>query len=180
MIERLRELLDRPFARSERRGLFTLAASVLILAALGLALIGRPGAQHPGPAPRPTPVLPGPRPAPSLAPESPAPAQAARAQAAAQRFLDGYLAYLYGHGPARAIKGASLELRRRLEAQRPRVSPATRRRRGRVVDLSVRPLSGGRFAATVMIDDGGVARYPISLTLQRRGRGLRVVEVGGE
>jgi hypothetical protein len=33
---------------------------------------------------------------------------------------------------------------------------------------------------TATIADGGVARYPITLMLERRGGGLEVTEVGGE
>lgn len=185
MIDRLRELLDRPIAEAERRRLFALVAVAVLGAGLILALAGRPaGEQSTSPVTPGRPETPPAVSQPAPAPPAPQPQPSGETRpvtASARRFLTGYLAYLYGHGPARAIPQADPTLRRRLQRERPRVSPATRRRRGRVAELSVRRVRGGRFAVTATIDDGGVARYPVSLTLQRyRGDGWRVVEVGGE
>ena len=182
MIDRLRELLDRPIADGMRRRLFALVAAIVLVAALVLDLAGRPSQSIPTP---PTPSAtslrrPPATPSQTARPAGPAEPGARAAEAAARRFLQGYLAYLYGHGPPSAVRAASPLLRRRLGRERPRVSPATRRRRGRVAELSARRLRDGGFAVTATIDDGGVARYPITLTLERRGRGFEVTEVGGE
>ena len=182
MIDRLRELLHRPIADGMRRRLFALVAAIVLVAALVLDLAGRPRQRIPAPpTARPTsPSRPPVRPSPTAPPAGPAEPATRAAEAAARRFLGGYLPYLYGHGAASAIRGASPKLRRRLGGERPRVSPATRRRRGRVAELSARRLPDRGFAVTETIDDGGVARYPITLTLERRGRGFEVTEVGGE
>lgn len=182
MIDRLRELLDRPIADGQRRRLFTLVAVAVLGAGIALALTGRPGDTPEPEPPRAT------RPAPPTTP--PPPRRAARphtttsttqATNAARRFLAGYLAYLYGHGPARAIQASSAKLGRRLERERPRVSPATRRRHAHVVELSARHLpNGARLAVTATIDDGGVARYPIALILEPHRAGFEVVGVRAE
>ena len=182
MIDRLRELLDRPIADRMRRRLFAVVAAVVLVVALALALTGRSSQRIPAP-PTASPTSrsrPPVRPSRTARPAGPAEPGTRAAEAAARRFLVGYLPYLYGHGAASAIRGASPKLRRRLGGERPRVSPATRRRRGRVAELSARRLADWGFAVTATIDDGGVARYPITLMLERRGGGLETTEVGGE
>jgi len=176
----LRALADRPIAEHERRLAFALAAAIIVIAA-GVLVLTRTGSS---PAPRPTaPIAPA-RPAESApaapaAPATPAaPGNAPRPAAAppgatqdARAFLRGYLAYLYGHAPAREIRGAGPRLVRRLERERPRVSPATRQRHPRIIEIAARPVAGGRVATTASIADGGVAHYAITVTLQRhRGR----------
>jgi hypothetical protein len=176
MIDRLQELADRPLVASERRRLFTLVIAVLVGVAIGLALLGQPAVHH-----REQPTATRTPTSARVRTPMPAPSPNTRAETAARRFLDGYLAYLYGQGPAGAIDAASHALRHRLQVGRPRVSPAMRRRHGRVVELDAHPVDGTeRVAVTATIDDGGVARYPISLTLQRRADGFLVVEVGAE
>ncbi len=178
MIDWLRALADRPIAEHERRRAFALAVTVIALAIGMLLLTGVPAADHPPaahgvPAPIGSPLAPPPAsPPPSPGPEGETPAGGSLpndAEAAARRFLSGYLAYLYGHAPARAIQGAAPALRRRLERARVRVSPATRRRRGRVVSLTGRRVAGGRLEVTATVADGGVARYPLGVLLARRG-----------
>jgi hypothetical protein len=98
---------------------------------------------------------------------------------AARRFLRGYLPFLYGRGPARAIEPATAELRARLVRSRVRVPPAARRRYPRVVAFQVRAAGGGRFAVSARVEDGGAVRYPVVLVVARRGGRWRVVEAGG-
>jgi len=174
VIDWLRALADRPIAEHERRLAFGLAAAIIVIAA-GVLVLTRAGS---APAPRPAasiaPARPAaPPPAGPAAPGSPPEPAAAPPGATkdARVFLRGYLAYLYGHAPAREIRGAGPRLVRRLERERPRVSPATRQRHPRIVEVAARPIAGGRVAITASIADGGVARYAITVTLQRhRGR----------
>jgi hypothetical protein len=176
VIERLPELLDRPISDGERRRLFALAAAVVLVAAALMLLIGDGGregqpAERPQSSP-PAASAPGPEPPPPAGVEgatAPAGAPAPEARRVARRFLSGYLAFIYGKGAARAIDGADATLITRLARSRVRVPPAARRREPRVVELRARDEGGDRLQVTALIDDGGVARYPISLTLTRRG-----------
>ena len=182
MIDWLRALADRPIADHERRRAFAFAVAVLA-AAIGMLLLTRGPAAHHVPA---TSRAPAPAAQPTASPptadrQPPAgTALPAGAKAAARRFLAGYLAYLYGHAPARAIHDATSALRRRLTRERPRISPATRRRRGRIVSLTARALEDGRFAVTATIADGGVARYPLGVLLARRGGRWQTTALSGD
>lgn len=175
MIARLRELADRPISDGERRRLFAAAALLIVLAAVLLSVTGQPTGTG-----RPTtkPVAP-----PSVAGSSrdePPDVQGVEGsdastraapepvQRVARRFLEGYLAYLYGRGEADEIEAASPALERRLRRERLRVSPATRRRDPRIVDLGARRLERDRYQVTATIVDGGVADYPVELSLARR------------
>jgi hypothetical protein len=98
----------------------------------------------------------------------------------ARRFLRGYLPYLYGQGPARAIRGSTDVLRRRLTAARLRVPPAARRRHPRVVRVVADPLDLGRWHVVATVADGGVSRYPIELLITTGAGGVRVAEVSSQ
>lgn len=98
----------------------------------------------------------------------------------ARRFLRGYLSYLYGQGPARALRGSTDVLRRRLALARLRVPPAARRRHPRVVRVVADPLDRGHWHVVATIADGGVARYPIELLVTTGADGARVAEVSSE
>jgi len=184
VIDWLRALADRPIAEHERRLAFALAAAI-ILAAAGVLVLTRTGS--PPPAPRSAAPITEPRPAapPPAAPAAPInPAGPAGAPAGATQgtrvFLGGYLAYLYGHTPAREIRGAAPRLLRKLEREHPRVSPATRQRHPRILEIIARQIAGGRVAATASIADGGVAHYAITVTLQRHRGRWQVTDVGGD
>lgn len=183
MIEWLRSLADRPIAEHERRLAFAVAAAIIVIAAGVLVLTGSSSPPTTRP-PRPAAPIAPPQPIappPGASGASPGPAAApAGATQDARVFLRGYLAYLYGHAPARAIRGATPRLARRLERDRPRVSPATRERHPRIVALTARPIAGGRVAATATIADGGVARYPILVVLERRGGDWQAIELSGD
>lgn len=170
---RLRQLAGRPFADRERRGAFWAAAIALVCAAaLLLALPGAgkrgyvvpelPAAPH-GQLDR----VPAPRPAPASGPV-----------AATRRFLSGYLPFIYGQGPARAIRAVAPSLAARLARSRLRVPPAARERDPLATRLEGQRMRDGRVAVTARIEDGGVAAYPILLTIARHGGRWLVVSVG--
>jgi hypothetical protein len=181
VIERLQALLERPIAEHERRRAFALAASVVLIAAVGLLALGRAADDAPRrvvPAPEATER---PAPAPSPPPGGagvegaglPDGVPPRGVESAARRFLDGYLGYLYGRGPVSAIRAAAPELARRLSRARLRISPATRHRRPRVAELSAQRLGRGGEIVVAQIADGDIAHYPIELVLERRsGRWL--------
>ncbi len=183
MIDWLRALGDRPIAEHERRLAFALAAAIIVIAA-GVLGLTRGGSPPPRPAP---PIAPAP-PAAPIAPVAPPTPAAARGREAvpsggtqdAGVFLHGYLAYLYGRGPARAIRDATPRLLKRLQADRPRVSPATRQRHPHVIHLTSRPLPRGRLAVTATIVDGGVARYRILVVLERHRRRWQATGLSGD
>jgi hypothetical protein len=176
MSARLTVLRERPIADSERPIALVVGATLLLAATVAL-LITRPSSQHPARRPDPPAIAaasPAYLPKPPQDPTSQQPPPAATR--IAREFLAGYLAYLYGHAPARRVSDASASLRRSLEAREPRISPAIRARRPRVVSLSITASGGATFIATALIGDGGVADYPVGVLLvQRRGRLL----VGG-
>lgn len=174
MIERLRRLAGRPIAERERRGAFAIAAAVLLAAAALLLLAGDGSLTAPPPALREPPGPPASQP-----PPAPAAPPRGAPEAAAARFLRGYLPFLYGRGGAAAIGAASPRLIERLVRSRVRVSPAARERRPRIVAIGAHRLGPGRVALTARIGDGGVAEYPIALTLARRSGRWLVVSVGG-
>ena len=182
MIDRLRELADRPIADRDRRRLFLACAAALLGAAALLLLAGAPGptplpSSPPSAAERPAYA----NPARTAGGPSRSPRRSTRAAASAARgFLRGYLPFLYGQGPARAIDEASPRLVERLARSRVRVPPAARQRQPRVVELRTDRLGSARAAVTATVDDGGVSRYPIELTVaRRRGRWL-VAAVGAD
>lgn len=177
MIDRLRELAERPIAESERPRLFALAAAILVAVAIVLIALG-PSTSDKGPPSAPpatTPSAPPAAPAPAAPTPRPVPAAAERS---ARRFLTGYLRFIYGHGRAAEIDAVTPALRRRLARSRVRVPPAARRRRPRVVGLEAESLPSGAVAVTAEVADGGVARYPVHLKLRQSGGGWAVVEAG--
>lgn len=174
----LRRWLQRPLRERDRQRAFALAAAALVLAAAILILTGRTTERPPltPTATTATPVAatpPPPAPAVRERVREPAPAPVKRV---ARLFLAGYLPYLYGQRPARQINAAMPSLRRRLAVNRPRVSPATRRRRPRVLGLRGERASAGRWLMRARIADGSVVAYPIELLIA----GRRVVAIGGE
>jgi hypothetical protein len=182
-VRRLRAWLDRPIEDTRRGPAFALAAFLIALALAALLLTRQhPPTSHATPDPRPVVAAPKPRPAaaPRAHPE-PAEVEGGRlplgalprpAARVARRFLSAYLRRLYGQSPRLQLPGAAPKLRRRLTHERVRPVPAARHRHARVVELRARH-GAHKLVATGLVDDGGVARYPIELTLeQRRGRWL--------
>lgn len=186
-----RRLIDRPLG-ARRLGAFAAVACVLLLVAGGLALTAghrsTPGADTSGDrtalSGRTGEAAAGAVVAPTLDadPAAAGSPDGDRAMVArqARRFWAGYLPFLYGQGPARAIRAGTVSLRRRLETVRLRVPPAARRRRPRVVRVTVAPLDDRRWHAVATIADGGVAQYPIELLVTVSDGAARVAEVSSE
>lgn len=197
MIDHLRALLNRPIADADRPRLFVAAATIILVAALVLALTSggrddprgktaQPTASEPrAPAPPPVdePTDSAALPVPSEEGEreegaEPSRAQLAAAKRSARRFLDGYLAYTYGRADPRGIEAATAELRRALAADRPRVPATERRRRAEVETLQVDGANARRAGVLALVDDGR-RRYSVRVQLARHGSEWRVTGVGG-
>jgi hypothetical protein len=156
---------DRPLAESERRA--AMAVVVVLLAATALLLaLTRPDGQRqlaierPSPSPaRSASAARAHAPETSTAPLTPGIARAA------DLFLAGYLAYLYGHTPASQIKDATAALLHSLEAHPPRVSPGMRSREARLVSLHTTQAPSGLLGVSAVVTDGGLVDYPIGLLL---------------
>jgi hypothetical protein len=171
-MRRLRWLLERPISDHDRRRAFAVAATVLLIAAVALSIVSDPADRPAGGAgDRPPVVRPESPPTPTAGDLPPETAGVAR------RFLDGYLAHLYGRRRPGEIPGASGRLRRQLAAQPVRVSPAMRRARPRVERID-----GQRFADGWLIDAtvaAATVEFPISVVVADRPGGpvvTRVVE----
>ena len=155
-----------------------LCTAVLALAAAALLALAPAPERDPAPRARPQPVAPASSPPPApVNRRTPVPHGAERA---ARRFLTGYLRFLYGHAGAREIEQATPQLRRRLSRSRLRVPPAARRRNPRIARLEVRRVAADEVAVSAEVEDGGVARYPVSVTMRRTGPGWRAVAVGAD
>ena len=175
----LTSLRDRPIAESERRA--AMAAVVVLLTATALLL----ALTRPGHRPRPTTA----RQSASLVGRASAAQSSAREATAApltpalaraaRLFLAGYLGYLYGHTPARQVKGATASLLRSLEAHPPRVSPSMRSRAPRLLSLHTAPAPSG-VGVSALVNDGGLVDYPIGLVLTPHGGRLLVAGLDGQ
>jgi len=92
---------------------------------------------------------------------------------AAEGFLAGYLAYLYGHGQANRVKDATASLTRSLEANPPRVPPGLDELKPRVLKLLAAPAPSGLIGVTAIVSDQEIVNYRIPLLLTRhQGRFL--------
>jgi hypothetical protein len=99
------------------------------------------------------------------------------ARAPARRFLEGYLAFSYGHGRLSSIRDADPQLLRALTGQR--VPPAARKRHPRILALRVQESAPGVAQATATIVDGSGVRYPLVFYLERPSRGWVVTRLAG-
>lgn len=182
----VRQLAEQPIDERRRQQLFALAAIILLLTAglLSLTAGSRDRAMQSTRVPLAMPAdLELPR---SWTQVAPAPQSRERAPerviAVSRRFLAGYLPYLYGRRPARAIEHAGRALRRQLAADTPRVPAAARRRRPRViaVDGERMPSRARAWTVTARIADGKVIDFPVELLVVARAGRLVVAQVGGE
>lgn len=175
----IRRQRDRPIAESERRGAMVTVVVLLSATALLFALT-QPDRQSRRAAGRPSPSL-----AQSAsgvnahAPDTSTAPLTPRIARAADLFLAGYLAYLYGHAPARQIKDATAALLHSLEAHPPRVSPGMRSREGRLVSLHTTQAPSGLVGVSALVTDGGLVDYSIGLLLAPRGGRLLVGGLDG-
>ncbi len=182
MTDWLVSLRDRPITEPQRsRALATV--TVLLACATALLILTRPAAHQPithtGVAATKTsrsdPPGPARMPASSDDTLSPVAARVSRA------FLRGYLAYLYGHGTAEQITDASSALVRSLQANPPRVSPATRERTPRVLTLQSTPApSPDEVGVSVLIGDGELVTYRIGLLVTSQDGRLLVNALNGD
>ena len=167
----LRGWMRRPIG--ERRWLL---AALVFVVGFGALVLAAPRLVDDAPT-RPAPTKIGSAPSPVIEPSQPQSDGRAGTDArpTARRFVTTYLAFLYGRADADDIAGATAPVRRELAASRPRVPPALRRRRPRVVDLRLTQQTRNAVLATASVDDGDVAVYPIVFTLDRHRSGAWVV-----
>ena len=104
----------------------------------------------------------------------------ATALGAARAFMEGYLAYLYGHAHASTVRDATQALVLSLEAHPPRVSLDMRARQPRVLALHPTPAPSGQVAVEAVVNDGGLEDYPVGLLLARRDGRLLVTGLESE
>lgn len=107
-------------------------------------------------------------------------AQRRQAAVALRRFLDGYLPYLYGRGPAGRIAPVTPSVARTLRAGHARVTPAQRRRYPRVAELKVTGQTARSALAAVQVADGGPAPFQLTLTVERRDGRWTVSDLGDD
>jgi hypothetical protein len=167
-------LRDRPIAEQERHTALAATAAVLITTTVLFALTrpathaatGRATAKVSA-----TSATVGP----DLAPEARRRGALSREAAATSRaFLAGYLAYTYSGAPAGRITDAARSLIASLQAHPPRVSPAMRASRPRVLELHITPASSGQLGVSAVVNAGGLIDYTIGLTLAREDGRLLV------
>jgi len=164
MIAWLTSLRDRPIAERERRTAITVVA-VLLAAGTILLTATKPAQQpHHAASRRPGVAL-------RSAPHPASTSSAADTAHVAQRFLAGYLAYLYGHASATAVRDATPALLRSLRSHPPLVPPAVRARRPRVLSLHPAPAPLGLVGVSSLVNDGELVSYHVVVLLApERGR----------
>ncbi len=176
MIGWLTAMRDRPIAEQERRAALAATAAVLIAAALLLALT-RP-ARHAATARAASITTTATTdPSPPAPETSSAGVPSAEAVAVGRAFFAGYLAYTYGSAPASRITDAARSLIASLQSHPPRVPPAMRARRPRVVELHATPAPSGQLRVSAVVNDGGVIDYTVGLTLASQDGRLLVTGV---
>jgi hypothetical protein len=106
-------------------------------------------------------------------------AQLLNARRIAERFLAGYLPFVYGRARAGSVRAITIELRDELIRERAQVTPVERRRHPRVTSLQVAGKTARLVLATVMIEDGGITTYALRFALERRAGGWAVSSVDG-
>jgi hypothetical protein len=153
-----------------RRIVVAVVALVLIGAAItALTIAPSPGtgARSSRPAPRAPARQTARHPPPQrLAPPVPGP-ELRRAHDAAERFLGTFLAFAYGRARAPSVTPVTPALRNQLTREHAQITPVERQRHTRVVSLRGVGMTPGFVLATAMVDDGGIAAYPLRFTLQR-------------
>jgi hypothetical protein len=95
-------------------------------------------------------------------------------------FLAGYLPYLNCHASARLIHGATAALRRSLAARPPLVSPYEHTAHPRLLAVTAAPGAAGLGAVRVLLSDGGLIHYQLTLLLSAQHGRLLVAAVKGQ
>jgi hypothetical protein len=168
----MRQQRDRPIAEHERRT--AMAAVVVLLTAVAVLLtLTQPASQASDSAGRSARITTG------AAVQRNAPAFTPEVERVAQRFLAGYLAYTYGQAPASRITDATRSLIASLEAHPPRVPPAARARRPRIVSLRPATAPTGEITLTAVVNDGGLVDYQVGLLLTSEHGRLLVTGLDG-
>ena len=177
--------LSRLLERARDRPLTGFAAVVALLGVAVLVVVLAPGPRHkakPGSGRAASASM---RPARSSPPPASAPQPAkgnepAAARAVARAFLEGYLAYSYGHTRVVAIPDADPRLIASLQRQRPRVPAAAARRDPKVTSLQLLTQARGAIQATATVDDGSGVSYPLVAYLDRHPNGWVVTRLGDD
>ncbi|MGA9284130.1 MAG: hypothetical protein WBV85_01690 [Solirubrobacteraceae bacterium] len=168
----MRSQRDRPIAEHERRA--AMAVVVVLLGAVALLFtLTQPASQAHRATQHSDREALG-----SQAADNPS-ALTPEARETAELFLAGYLGYAYGHTTPSKIKDASPSLIRSLENRPPRVPPAARARRPRVISLRATAAPAGEIAVSATVNDGGLIDYTVGLTLTRQGGRLLVTGLDG-
>ena len=97
-----------------------------------------------------------------------------------ERFLNGYVAFLYGRGSVDELEGATRELRRELRRARLRVPPARAARTPRIVRLQSAEQSPATVVVTAIVDDGDLAAYPVTALVERRAGSWQVTRLADD
>lgn len=166
----VRCLLDRPIEETERRGAIAATALVLIAATALLAITsaGVPATQQaPDPHRAPRAVR--------IASRAHLPANALRT---ARRFLNGYLAFVYGRAPVSAVKETTSSFAAALRRHLRTVPPALLSLHPRVIALGSTSSSGSAIVVTALVKDSEVLAYPIRVVLADRGGRYLVIGLG--
>jgi hypothetical protein len=104
----------------------------------------------------------------------------AGAREVGQRFLRGYVAFLYGRRDADELDGASARLRRALRRARLRVPPARGERMPAIVDLHAIVQASTIVRVTATVDDGDLAVYRVTAFVEGRAGRWLVTHVGDD
>ena len=104
----------------------------------------------------------------------------AAARTAARRFLNGYLATVYGRASIDAIPASTPRLRQMIRRQGARVPPAQRMRHPRVTQLVLVAISARRLRGRATVDDGDLVPYRLAFTIQRDRSGRWLASSIGE
>jgi hypothetical protein len=97
-----------------------------------------------------------------------------------ERFLNGYVAFLYGRGSVDEIEGATRELGRVLRRARVWVPPARAARTARIVGLQSTEQPPATVVVTATVDDGDLAAYPVTALVERRAGSWRVIRLADD
>lgn len=97
-----------------------------------------------------------------------------------ERFLNSYVAFLYGRGSTNELAGATPRLRRELRRARLRVPPARAARAPTIIRLQSAKQSPATVVVTAIVDDGDLAAYPVTALVERRAGSWRVARLADD
>ncbi|MDA0165653.1 hypothetical protein OM076_35630 [Solirubrobacter ginsenosidimutans] len=189
MLDALRQAANRPLRDGDRLRLFACTVAVVVAVVAVMALLDGAGASRQGktephaqqtatatsdagppPQATPTPAAPPSEEGQAEPATAASPAEVRAAKGAARRFLTGYLAFSYGRGRARAIRGAAPALKHDLTQQPPRVPRRIRAHHPRVRLLQSNGVDARAATLTALVADGSGV-YTLALELARAAGG---------